>query len=156
MTPSERYDSMFQVWASWDRRRDGTWIARTPPLDWALLKKQAQAESGLDPDAVSPVGAQGLNQFMQATWTEWEQNEFGPVIPPNRHISPFDPEDSIRAQADMMAWLLGLWKADTAKALASYNYGLGNVRKVTEKHGERWQEHLPLETANYLKQILGA
>ena len=145
---------MFAVYARWDRRRDGTWFERQPPLDWGLLKKQAVAESGLDPDAVSPVGAKGLTQFMDATWKEWETNEFGPVIPPNRHVSVFDPEDAIRAQADIVAWLLGVWKGDVCKALVSYNWGLGNLRKCIEKHGEEWDKFLPLETKNYLQRIL--
>lgn len=153
--PSERFDSLFQVYAAWDRRRDGTWFGRTPPLDWTLLRRQAVAESGLDPDGVSPVGAKGLTQFMDATWKEWEHNEFGPSIPPNRHVSVFDPEDAIRAQADVMAWLLGVWKGEEAKALASYNWGLGNVRKCLEKHGDEWRGFLPLETQRYLTRILG-
>ena len=155
ITPSERYDSLFRVWACWDRRRDGTWFERTPPLEWQLLKRQAIAESGLDPDAVSPVGAKGLTQFMDRTWKEWEANEFGSDIPPNRHISPFDPEDSIRAQADVMRWLLSVWQGDVRRALACYNFGLGNVRKTLEKHGDQWEAFLPLETRNYLKRVMG-
>lgn len=152
--PSERFDSLMQVYACWDRRRDGTWYERTPQLDWTLLKRQAQAESGLDPDAVSPVGAKGLTQFMDATWKEWEANEFGPSIPPNRHVSVFDPEEAIRAQADVMQWLLGIWNGDPAKALVSYNWGLGNLRKCIEKHGDLWEEFVPLESRQYLKKIL--
>lgn len=152
--PNTRYDGLFRVYAAWDRRRDGTWVERTPMLDWELLRKQAVAESSLDPDAVSPVGAKGLTQFMDDTFREWETNEFGPAIPPNRHVSVFDPEDAIRAQADVMAWLLSVWKGDVKKALSSYNFGLGNVRKTIEKHDDRWEEFLPLETKNYLKRVL--
>ena len=152
--PSDRYNSLFEVWASWDRRRDGTWVERKPPLNWQLLKKQAIAESGLDPDAISPVGAKGLAQVMDATWREWADNEFGAAPPPRQHVSVFDPEEAIRAQADIMAWLLGLWKGDVRKALSSYNWGLGHMRACLEKHGEYWEAHLPLETSGYLKKIL--
>ena len=152
--PQNRWDSILRCYAVLDRRRDGTWFARTPPLDWEFLKRQMLAESGGEPDAVSPVGAKGLTQFMDVTWKEWEVNEFGPAIPPNRHVSVFDPEDAIRAQADVMGWLLGVWEGDARKSLASYNFGLGNVRKTIEKHGERWEEFLPLETKQYLKRIL--
>ena len=154
-TPSDRWDSILCCYALLDRRRDGTWFARTPPLDWDLLKRQMLAESGGEPDAVSPVGAKGLTQFMDATWREWETNEFGPTIPPNRHISAFDPEDAIRAQADVMAWLLGVFKGDAAKALSGYNWGLGNVRRCVEKHGDHWRDFLPLETKRYVETILG-
>lgn len=154
--PSDRYNTLFAVYAAWDRRRDGTWFERHPPLDWRLLKRQAEVESGLDPDAISPVGAKGLTQFMEATFREWERNEFGPMIPPNRHISPFDPEDAVRAQADVMAWLLDVWKADQRKALASYNAGIGRIKALIEKHGDKWEEFLPLETRHYLRKILDA
>ena len=155
ITPSERFDSLFRVWATWDRRRDGTWVLRQPELDWTLLKRQAQAESNLEADAVSPLGAMGLSQFMRTTWAEWEVNEFGLDIPPNRHVSPFDPEDSIRAQADVMRWLLSVWQGDVRRALACYNFGLGNVRKTLEKHGDQWEAFLPLETRNYLTRVMG-
>lgn len=152
--PADRWDSLLRCYAALDRRRDGTWFARAPTLDWELLKRQMLAESGGDPDAVSPVGAKGLTQFMDQTWKEWETNEFGPVIPPNRHISVFDPEDAIRAQADVMAWLLGVFKGDAAKALSAYNFGIGNVQKLLAKHGDQWRDFLPLETRRYLEKIL--
>lgn len=37
--------------------------------------------------------------------------------------------------------------------LAAYNYGVGNVEKLLQKHGVRWKEHLPKETSNYLKNF---
>src|SRR3990167_7361776 len=116
VNPSERYDSLFQCFASWDRRRDGTWFSRIPPLDWTLLKNQAVAESGLDPDAVSPVGAKGLTQGMDATFKEWAEGQYGFDIPPTRHISVFDPEEAIAAQSDIMQWLIRSF-GDVRKAL---------------------------------------
>jgi soluble lytic murein transglycosylase-like protein len=80
--PADRYDSLFAVYAAWDRQRGAAWIPRTPPLDWRLLKRQAQAESDLNPDALSPVGAQGLVQSMQRTFDEWVKREFGGEPPP--------------------------------------------------------------------------
>src|SRR3990167_9547795 len=152
--PAGRFDSLLKCYAVLDRRRDGTWFSRATPLDWEVLKRQMLAESGGDPDAVSPVGAKGLTQFMDATWKEWEANEFGPDIPQNRHVSAFDPEDSIRAQADVMAWLLCVFKGDAAKALAAFNWGIGNVQRCLAKHGDQWREFLPLETTRYLEKIL--
>jgi hypothetical protein len=37
--------------------------------------------------------------------------------------------------------------------LAAYNYGVGNVEKLLQKHGVKWKEHLPKETSNYLKNF---
>lgn len=160
MKASERYDSLFMWYAENDRDRTKKSIAFIPrpvPLDWKLLKVQGIAESGLDPDAVSRVGASGLMQFMAATWAEYVKNDWGPVgPPPNRHVSIFDPEDNINAAADMMAWLLGVFGGDKRKALASYNYGIGNVKKTLAKHGDAWEDHLPNETRDYLLKILGS
>ena len=152
--PSERYDSLFQVYAEWDRDKTGAWVKRPIPLDWTLLKAQAVAESDLDPDAFSPVGAQGLTQFMRATWDEWEKRQFTSAPPRPQTISPSDPEDAIWAQADMMAWLLSHWKGDRRKALASYNWGIGNVTRAIQRDGYGWTVGLPRETADYIDRIL--
>ena len=157
----QRYDSLFQFYAEWNRR-DTTgerfeFLRRPRPLDWGLLKRQAVAESGLDPDAVSRVGAQGLTQFMPATWAEHARQELGEAVPMaggRRHLNPFDPEDAISAQSDMMAWLLDRYTGDQRKALAAYNWGLGNVDKSLRAHGEAWDVKLPVETKGYLVSIL--
>lgn len=154
MTPTDRYDSLFACYAAWDRTHEGKWFERTVPVDWTLLKKQAQAESNLNPDAVSPVGAEGLTQFMRATFEEWMQKQFKGVPPPSKHVNPFDPEDAIWAQADVMAWLLSVWKGDVRKALSSYNWGIGNVTRVIQAKGEAWESDLPAETKAYLAKIL--
>lgn len=156
MTPRDRFDSLFAFWATHDRKgHRGPYSERPAAVDWTLLKRQALAESGMEPDAISPVGAAGLTQFIESTWKEWVVNEFGPEPPARSYISPFDPEDSIRAQADMMAWLLKVWKGDERKALASYNAGIGRVTRLIRDHGEEWESHLPDETRGYLAKILG-
>ena len=155
LDPQDRYDSLFMHYAAMNwSRRDG-WIERPIPLDWKLLKRQGQAESDLHPEAISRAGAKGLMQFMDATWEEWARNEYGPDAPPRRFISQFDPEQSISAAADMMAWLLRVFQQDIRKALASYNYGVGNVSRLLKTHGPAWEEHLPDETVGYLRKILG-
>ena len=154
ISPGDRYNSLFQTYAAWDRTHDGAWVPRPTPLDWTLLKRQAQAESNLNPDAVSPVGAEGLSQFMRATFEEWAQKQFKGPPPPSKHVSPFDPEDAIWAQADVMGWLLGVWKGDVRKALSSYNFGIGNVTRLIQAKGEAWETDLPAETQAYLAKIL--
>ena len=154
MNPMDRYDSLWQVYAAWDRTADGKWFERPVPLDWLALKRQAQAESGLDPDAISPVGAEGLTQFMSATFEEWMQTQFKGLPPPSKHVSPFDPEDSIWAQADVMQWLLGVFQGDLRKALSAYNWGIGHVTRVIQAKGEAWESELPAETKAYLRKIL--
>jgi soluble lytic murein transglycosylase-like protein len=153
MAPSDRFDSLFRCFAEWDRspvtRR---WERRPRPLDWTLLKRQAMADSGLDADAKSPVGALGLSQFMPATWAEWARTQQPTTL---MLLDPRDPEDAIWAQADYLAWLLDAFQGDVRKALAGYNYGIGHVKRLVRELGDQWDTSLPDETRNYLVRILG-
>jgi cell wall-associated NlpC family hydrolase len=89
--------------------------ARAEQLPPALLAAQLEAESGFDASARSPSGAQGIAQFMPATWTgAWN---------PQRLASPFDPAAAIAAQARLMHLLLEQTAGDLAAALAAYNAG---------------------------------
>ncbi|MEK6252238.1 MAG: transglycosylase SLT domain-containing protein, partial [Actinomycetota bacterium] len=80
----------------------------------ALLAAQLMAESGFDPYAVSPAGAQGIAQFMPATAASYGLRD------------PFDPEAAIDAQARMMSGLLRHF-GSVRLALAAYNAGSGAV-----------------------------
>lgn len=82
----------------------------------ALLKAVCLAESGMNPNAVSHAGAQGLMQLMPATAAGLQVSD------------PFDPEQSIGGGARYLAAQLDTF-GDTRRALAAYNAGPGNVRK---------------------------
>jgi hypothetical protein len=86
-----------------------------PELPRDLLRKLVKQESGGNPQAVSPKGAQGLFQFMPAT-----AKELG--------INPADPHQAADGAA---RYLLQNYKefGDWDKALAAYNAGPGAVRK---------------------------
>lgn len=81
-----------------------------------LLAAQLQAESGFDPNVVSPAGAQGIAQFMPATAQAVGLRD------------PFDPEQAIDAQARLMAGLLRRF-GTIPMALAAYNAGPGAVQR---------------------------
>lgn len=104
------------------------------PYDWRLLKAQLYQESRLDPEAVSPVGACGLAQFMPGTWNQY-LNKCS--YPPG--IKRTDPYVSIHLCAHYMRDLLAQWKAPRPLedkynlALASYNAGLGNILKAQKQ-----------------------
>ena len=107
-------------------------------MDWLLLKSQVKAESNFDPLAMSPVGASGLAQFMPKTFNEW-------VAKLNIHSpSPFNPEQSIQCQAAYMRWLMDQFPGELDRAIAAYNFGVGN-----EQRRKPW----PLETVNYVKRV---
>lgn len=99
-----------------------------------LFVKQAKAESGLNPYAVSPKGASGIFQHMPAT-----AQELG--------IDPFDVTQSISGGVKYMGQLLNQYK-DTTTALAAYNWGMGNVNR-------QGLENMPAETRDYIAKILG-
>lgn len=101
-----------------------------------LLVRQAKQESGFNPYATSKAGAAGVFQHMPAT-----AQELG--------INPYDPTESIQGGVKYMGQLLNRYKGDPTKALAAYNWGMGNL----ERQG---LENAPAETQGYLKNILGA
>lgn len=98
------------------------------PSPAPVIAAQISQESGWNPTARSPVGAQGLMQFMPAT-AEWAAvaGAFGT-------IEPFNPAWSIRAGVWYDRWLFERIKADTPCdqwhfSLSAYNGGLGYVYK---------------------------
>lgn len=96
------------------------------------LVAQAWQESRFNPAAVSPVGAQGIMQFMPATAAQW-------------NVQPFDPASAIDGAGRYMAWLykqVGDWKL----AFAAYNWGIGNVKN-------KGLAAAPAETQNYVAAI---
>jgi murein DD-endopeptidase MepM/ murein hydrolase activator NlpD len=119
-----------------------------PGITAPLLAAQLDAESGWNPNAVSPVGAQGLAQFMPGTWIGEGVDGDGDGI-----RDPFNPADAIASQASFMCKLLAAVSVDRNLtgdpidlALAAYNAGLGAVQKYAG---------VPpyAETRNYVRRI---
>jgi soluble lytic murein transglycosylase-like protein len=102
----------------------------------ALLAAQLYAESGFNPFARSPAGAQGIAQFMPGTARAYGLR------------NPFDPVAAIDAQAHLMSDLLKRFDGKISVALAAYNAGQGAV--------ERYGGIPPYaETRAYVARILG-
>lgn len=141
MYNENKYDDLFKKYA---KKND---------VDWLLLKAQVKQESRFNPSAVSPSGAKGLSQFMDKAWLEWEdetpgiQNKF-------KDYDPFNPEDSIRVQAAYMSWLIKQFNGHIKKALAAYNWGIGNVKRLLSVSDfEIVLLQMPKETQKYLMKI---
>lgn len=83
-------------------------------LDSALIASVIHAESGGNPQAVSPAGAKGLMQLIDST-----AQHYGVV-------NSFDPGENIRAGSRFLKHLMDKYK-DVKLALAAYNAGPGNV-----------------------------
>lgn len=82
-----------------------------------LIKAVIMHESGGDAGAVSEKGAKGLMQLMDATARELGVKD------------PFDPVENIRGGARYLGRLIREFKGNLELALASYNAGLGAVKK---------------------------
>lgn len=104
--------------------------------DWLSWKAQLWQESRLKPQAVSPVGARGLAQFMPGTWRDVVQRLDFPY-----GTSPHEARFAIEAGAYYMAQLRGQWRADRSAldrhrlAQASYNAGIGNIVAAQKRCG---------------------
>lgn len=104
------------------------WPDYPKPLAW---KAQLYQESKLQPDATSPVGAQGIAQIMPGTWREiLPQLQIGAA-------SAYDIKPAIDGGALYMAqqrrfpdWRNWPDPERHKMAQAAYNAGAGNIRKA--------------------------
>lgn len=121
-----------------------TWWPDLPA--WKLLKAQYWQESRLDPHARSPVGAEGIAQFMEPTWHDAIKALSWP-----KTLSRRDAAYAIQGGAWYMHKLRRTWgrgrtvleKHDLA--LAAYNAGTGSVLAAQKvcSDGRLWSEIAP-------------
>jgi membrane-bound lytic murein transglycosylase F len=126
-------------------------------FDWTWFKAQAIAESRLNPDARSRVGARGLMQIMPATFRE--------IRLANPHFDDIrSPKWNIAAGIYYDRYLYDRWKRYGIPqrlylTFASYNAGLGGIRKALRKAREpvkSWHQvepHVPGQTRHYVRRI---
>lgn len=100
-----------------------------------ILAGLIDTESAFNPQAVSPVGAQGLGQFMPPTAAE-----FG--------VDVNDPVSSIDGAARYLRYLIDYFNGDMNLAIYAYNGGMGNI--------ERYGGPIPgnRENEEYLQKVL--
>lgn len=87
-------------------------------IDPALIAAVVQVESGFDPRAVSPAGAKGLMQLMEATAAMLGVRD------------AFDPAQNIDAGARYLRDMLQRFDGDVRLALAAYNAGPAAVERA--------------------------
>ncbi|QBY44844.1 Membrane-bound lytic murein transglycosylase F [Arsenophonus nasoniae] len=125
-------------------------VIRNARLEWGMsapvadFAAQLHQEGGWRANAVSPLGAQGMAQFMPAT-ADWISQR----VPGLNSREPFNPAWAIRALVSYDRWL---WQRVSAvddcermaMTLSAYNGGLGWVqrdRRLAESQGvdgSRW------------------
>lgn len=103
---------------------------------WRLLYQESRFRDDIVTGRVtSPVGALGIAQFMPATAREWG-------------VDPLDPASAIPGAARYLRWLINQFGGDLDKAVAAYNWGIGNVRR-------QGLAKAPGETVKYVAAITG-
>ena len=101
-----------------------------------LLDKMWAKESSRGRNMLSPAGAKGHFGFMDDTAKEMGLKD------------PNDLEASAKAAAEYMAKLMARYGGDIQKALAAYNWGMGNVDR-------KGLAAAPWETKDYVNTISG-
>jgi membrane-bound lytic murein transglycosylase D len=122
---------------------------RDLPMELALLPF---IESAFNPQAVSPVKAAGMWQFMPATGQSFDlkQNAFRD-----------DRRDVLASTKAALDYLEQLYKrfGDWHLALAAYNWGQGNVNKAITRNRQAGKETgytdltMPMETRQYVPKL---
>lgn len=126
-------------------QREARRIAVEEGVDPALFMGLIQQESGWNPNARSPVGAYGLTQIMPATAAN---PGFGLRGLTTDQMN--DPVSQLRFGARYLKTMLNRYGGDVDRALASYNWGAGNV----DKYGID-PDRMPAETRGYLHKVKG-
>lgn len=95
-----------------------------------LIRRVVRAESNFNPRSRSPKGAMGLMQLMPETARELGVQD------------PYDPVDNVMGGTRYLRGLIDRYQGDTERALAAYNWGMGNV--------DKYPDRLPAETRRYV------
>lgn len=141
-------------------------VERQKHYDWnELANRQGWTESKNINTAISPRGAKGLFQIMDGTLQDYQKKtgDIGDI---------YDPEYNRRVRDYYVNWLMErpavssgnpTDEVKAAKAMAAYNWGIGNLGKYMKKQSDAgvdiyntldWVDGLPNETKNYVNFIV--
>jgi len=136
-------------------------VPATQSRYWSLVHGITRQESSFDRAAMSPVGARGMMQLMPATARE-QAGKLG--LPYDLGRLTRDPEYNIQMGSAYFERLMNYWGGSAPLAVASYNAGMGNVRKWINQYGDprtpgvdivNWIEQIPFsETRGYVQRVL--
>ncbi len=122
-----------------------------PYLIWSIMK----AETQYKPDAISPVGAVGLMQFMPYT-----SFKVAHLLKEDHEVKQlFEPDQAVKFGAMYLKKLSVEFKDQLPLVAAAYNGGPHRVklwmRNLGEMDFDEFVEHIPFaETRTYVKRVL--
>lgn len=117
-----------------------TKAAKTSKLPANLIRAVVMQESGGNPASRSPAGARGLMQLMPGT-----ARDLGLQL---KDI--YDVNKNVAAGTTYLARLLERYNGDISKALAAYNWGMGNLSNYLKGSIKQ----MPKETRDYIQKVL--
>jgi soluble lytic murein transglycosylase len=127
---------------------------------WSLVHGITRQESSFDRAAVSFAGARGMMQLMPGTARE-QAGKMG--IGYDYAALTSNPNYNVMLGSAYFQRLLNIWDGNYPLAVASYNAGVGNVRKWVNSYGDprgnvdivSWIEKIPFEeTRGYVQRVL--
>ena len=141
--------------ASIERKMYDSLISK-PAIKWLLTgftQTQINIESGGNQNAISPEGAQGIAQFLPATWEALKRNK----LIPKWFVIGYEANQRM-AQLIYLNYLYEKWfdqpRVDRrALMAASYNAGIGTIKDLVKTYGSEWRNYLPIETIKYLNTL---
>jgi hypothetical protein len=125
---------------AWAAQLDFASLESKHGLPAGVLTKLVHQESRGDCDALSPKKAAGLCQFM-------------PDTARGLGVNVYDPVSSVNGAAKYLEQMMDMFDGDIDKALAAYNFGPGNMRRLLRNHPNDWKSHLPKETSDYIRKV---
>ncbi len=112
-------------------------------LPAGILDRLWANESSRGRKMLSPAGAQGHFGFMPATAAQYGVSD------------PNDLKQSATGAGAYLDVLRRRYGGDTRKAVAAYNWGLGNVDDDIKRNGADWFTHAPAETRGEVSYVAG-
>lgn len=151
---TDRYDDTFRKYS---KRFFG------PTFDWQYFKAQALAESGLDPNARSNVGARGIMQLMPGTYAliKSRRKDMGAITDPEWNIAAGIMHDrglwyrwkDAATEEERVRFMFGSYNAGEGPILRARNvarskqldeHAWGSIETVAPQvSGWRYRETLP-------------
>lgn len=138
-------------------------IVKQPEIKKQIIKKKiqididviSQIESSNNRFAISRENARGICQLKQNAWNDANISKFGYIkysfylFWANAKINKELSDHYLHIVIPKQLKYYHIPKTEET-VLASYNFGVKNLKRIIKKYGNNWKQHLPEETKDYL------